>query len=56
MLTPKCPKEKTFSVLNYPQLMGVHTSLWSGIYKTSYIRAKNIRFVEAKRGAYVDVC
>lgn len=54
-LRQKCPKDKAFSILDYPQLMEVHASLWSGIYKTSYIRAKNIRFVEAKGGAYVDV-
>lgn len=50
-----CPKDKTFSVLDYPQLMSIHASLWSGIYKTSYMRKKNIRFIEAKGGAYVDV-
>lgn len=50
-----CPKDKTFSVIDYPQLMSIHASLWSGIYKTSYMREKNIRFIEAKGGAYVDV-
>ncbi len=54
-LTKSCPKNKTFSVLDYPQLMGVHASLWSGIYKTSYMKAKNIKFITAKGGAYVDV-
>lgn len=54
-LTQECPKNKTFSVLDYPQLMEVHASLWSGIYKTSYMKAKNIRFITAKGGAYVDV-
>ena len=54
-MTQSCPKNKTFSVLDYPLLMGVHASLWSGIYKTSYMKEKNIRFVEAKGGAYVDV-
>ena len=54
-LTKECPTNKTFSILKYPQLMGVHASLWSGIYKTAYIKQKNIRFIEAKGGAYVDV-
>ena len=54
-ITKACPKNKTFSVLDYPQLMGVHASLWSGIYKTSYMKAKNIKFITAKGGAYVDV-
>ena len=54
-LAKECPKDKTFSVLDYPGLMAVHASLWSGIYKTSYMREKNIKFIEAKGGAYVDV-
>ena len=49
------PMNKTFSVQEYPKLMGVHASLWSGIYKKSYMKEKNIRFIEAKGGAYVDV-
>ena len=54
-MVKSCPQNKTFSVLDYPLLMGVHASLWSGIYKTSYMKEKNIRFIEAKGGAYVDV-
>lgn len=54
-LRRECPLNQVFSVLDYPALMGVHASLWSGIYKTSYIKEKNIRFITAKGGAYVDV-
>ena len=54
-ITNSSPENKTFSILDYPQQMSVHASLWSGLYKTSYIKDKNIRFVEAKGGAYVDV-
>ena len=54
-ITKSSPVNKTFSILDYPQQMSVHASLWSGLYKTSYIKEQNIRFVEAKGGAYVDV-
>jgi glycosyltransferase involved in cell wall biosynthesis len=50
-----CPKNKVFSILECPQLMGIHASLWSGIYKTAYLKSKKIKFIEAKGGAYVDV-
>lgn len=54
-ITKNSPKNKTFSILDYPHQMSIHASLWSGIYKTSYIKKEKIRFVEAKGGAYVDV-
>lgn len=54
-ITNSSPENKTFSILDYPQQMSFHASLWSGLYKTSYIKDKNIRFVAAKGGAYVDV-
>lgn len=54
-ITKESPKDEAFSIMDYPQQMSVHASLWSGIYKTSYIREKNIRFIQAKGGAYVDV-
>ena len=49
------PENKTFSMKEYGQLLEVHASLWSGIYKRSYLKEKNIRFAEAKGAAYVDV-
>ena len=51
----RCPRNQCFSVLDYPALIGVHASLWSGIYKTSYMREYNIKFIEAKGAGYVDV-
>lgn len=54
-ITKNSPKNKIFSILDYPHQMSIHASLWSGIYKTSYIKKEKIRFVEAKGGAYVDV-
>lgn len=55
MAAQQSPKGKLFSMKEYNYLLSVHASLWSGLYKTSYMREKNIRFVEAKGGAYVDV-
>lgn len=49
------PMNKTFSMREYGQLLEVHASLWSGIYKRSYLEENNIRFAEAKGAAYVDV-
>ncbi len=49
------PQGKLFSVKEFDLPLSIHASLWSGIYKTSYMRNNNIRFIEAKGGAYVDV-
>lgn len=54
-LEQQCPFGKTFSMKEFGQLLNVHASLWSGLYRTSYMKDKKIRFVEAKGGAYVDV-
>lgn len=54
-LAASCPKNMCFSVKEFGDLLSVHASLWSGLYKTSYMKQKNIRFVTAKGGAYVDV-
>ena len=35
--------------------MEIHASLWSGLYRTSYMRENKIQFIQAKGGAYVDV-
>lgn len=49
------PQYKCFSMKEYGELLEVHASLWSGIYKREYLEANKIRFIEAKGGAYVDV-
>lgn len=51
----QCPQGKLFSVKEFDLPLRIHASLWAGIYRTSYMREKNIRFIEAKGGAYVDV-
>lgn len=54
-VTSSCPSNKTFSILEYPYQMSVHASLWSGIYKRSWMIEKNIKFKEGKGAGYVDV-
>ncbi|MCQ2740306.1 MAG: glycosyltransferase [bacterium] len=49
------PQNTLFSNLDYPHLMAVHASVWSGIYKKEYMDNYNIRFISAKGAGYVDV-
>ena len=49
------PLNMCFSVKEYGALMEVHASLWSGLYRTNYMRENNIKFIQAKGGAYVDL-
>lgn len=52
--TLKVPQDKLFSLKDHPVFVSFHASLWSAIYKTSYLRKHSIRFLEIKGGAYVD--
>lgn len=54
-VTDACPQNMCFSVKEYGVLLEVHASLWSGLYRTSYMKKNNIQFIRAKGGAYVDV-
>lgn len=47
------PENCCFSVKEFDDLMRVHASVWSGLYRRSYMEENGIRFVE--KGAYVDV-
>lgn len=49
------PSGACFSMKEFGNLLSVHASLWAAIYKTEYIKDKNIQFITAKGGAYVDV-
>lgn len=51
----RVPCQKVFSVRDFGEMLQVHASLWSGLYKTSYMHENAIQFVEAKGTAYVDV-
>lgn len=48
------PENKLISVIDYPEFMGTHPSIWSAIYKKSYITKNNIKFETAKGAGYVD--
>ncbi|MBE6913977.1 MAG: glycosyltransferase family 2 protein, partial [Ruminococcaceae bacterium] len=48
------PAFQTFATKEFPMLLRIHPSLWSCLYKTTYVRETNLRFVQAKGGAYVD--
>ena len=49
------PQDMCFSMKEFGEMLEIHASLWSGIYKTDYIRKNEIQFIKAKGGAYVDV-
>lgn len=53
-ITKNSPKNKTFSILDYPHQMSIHASLWSGIYKTSYIK-KEYKGLYSKVGPYLII-
>ena len=55
MINDSVPQNMCFSMKEFGELLQVHASLWSGIYKNSYLKEQNIMFVEAKGAAYVDV-
>ncbi len=49
----KVPQNICFSVKDFGEILQVHPSVWSGLYKTEYVNKKKIRFV-TKKGSYVD--
>lgn len=49
------PMDRCFSIKEYGELLEIHASLWSCLYKKSYLDKKNIRFIEAPGAGYVDV-
>lgn len=46
---------KCFSAKEYGLILSYHASVWSGLYKKSYIRENNIFLIEAESASYVDV-
>lgn len=46
---------QAFTVDQFPELMAVHASIWSALYRTDFIRKNRIYFVDRKPAAYVDV-
>ena len=48
------PPNNVFSIYEYPNLLYYHPSIWSGIYKRSFLLQYNLHFVEAPGGGWVD--
>ena len=53
-LTEYIPQDKLFGIEEYSILCGVHPSIWAALYKTDYLKRKNIKCIEAKGAGYVD--
>ena len=49
----KMPDE-TFTIENCPQFLYFHPSIWSCIYKTSFLKKNKIKFVEPKGAGWAD--
>lgn len=50
-----CSPKKCFSILEYPQQMSVHASIWAALYRTEFMQKNNLGFIAAKGAGYVDV-
>lgn len=49
------PKNRNFTIKEYPQLLSVHASIWAALYKRKFLLEKSIKVVEANGAGYVDV-
>ena len=43
-----------FTMLEQPLIINGHPSIWAGIYKNSFLKENNIRFIEEKGAGWVD--
>lgn len=48
------PAKNPFNILEYTMPLNHHASIWAGIYRTSFIKEKNIRVLEINKGRYAD--
>lgn len=51
----ECPYDLTFNAYNNSQIFEVPASVWSALYKKSFLREKNIAFLETPGASYQDV-
>lgn len=49
------PVGKCFSTKEFGELLEIHASIWSCLYKREYLLENQVRFVEADGAGYVDV-
>ena len=52
--TKHLPENKLFKIEDYPVLVAIHPSMWAALYKSTYIKTKSIRCIEAKGAGYID--
>ena len=48
------PEDKSFTIKEYPYFLYYHPSIWSCIYKRSFLESNGIRFVEAAGSGWTD--
>lgn len=48
------PLYNPFNILDYPNPLLCHASIWTAIYRTDFIRKNNIRVLEINKGRYAD--
>lgn len=46
--------ENSFEISQYPQLLLYHPSVWSCVYKTSFLKENHIHFIEAPGAGWTD--
>lgn len=49
------PNNTLFSATDFNSVLRFHGAIWAAIYRTAYIREKNIFFIEERGGGYVDI-
>lgn len=48
------PEDRIFNINDYPVLLSKHPSIWSCLYKRSFLTEKNIFFIEEQGTGWVD--
>ncbi len=48
------PTNNPFSIYEYSMPLEHHASIWTGIYRTDFIRKNNIKVLEKNKGRYAD--
>lgn len=49
------PRNLCFSMKEFGEMLQIHASIWSGIYRKEYMRNNDISFIEAPGAGYIDV-
>lgn len=48
------PTKRSYTLAQQPRHLQYHPSIWSALYRRDFLQARNIRFVEAPGGGWVD--